>query len=206
MRHTERNVQTEAKIKNAFITMVDEKGINKVTIADIARQAGISRGTFYVHYVDKYDLLEKIESEIFEKLQSSFISEQLEAPLLARNDEDIASSTYRIFNYCLAYIDSERETLRVLLSPNGDPYFFNRIKDIVDKLFTNKLSELNGHFSDDLPISYSKEISLTNLLNIVRHWLNSENPETPEELAEILMHSRLLAPRDLLVFDEQNPY
>ncbi|SUP61598.1 Uncharacterised protein [Weissella viridescens] len=120
---------------------------------------------------------------------------------MARTDEDIASSTYRIFNYYLEYINQERETIRVLLSPNGDPYFFDKIKQIIDQLFTNKLTELNGHFSDKLPISYSMELSITNLLNIVRHWLNSPDPESPDELAEILMQSRLLAPRDLLVFD-----
>lgn len=201
MKHIERNLETEKKIKQAFISAVDEKGINKVTITDIAQKAKISRGTFYVHYVDKYDLLAKIEQDIYDKLHSRVISEQLEAPLLARSDEDIASSTYRIFNYCLEYIDSERETLRVLLSPNGDPYFFDRVKEVIEQLFLNKLEALNGHFSDKLPISYSKEISITNLLNIVRHWLNSDNPETPEELAEILMQSRLMAPRDLLVFD-----
>lgn len=204
MRHSEQNEQnaeTEKQIKAAFIHAVELNGFNKVTITDIAKHAHVSRGTFYVHYVDKYDLLEKIEQEIFEKLQSHVVVERLEEPLLARTDEDIASSTYRIFNYYLEYINRERETIRVLLSPNGDPYFFDKIKQIIDQLFTNKLTELNGHFSDKLPISYSKELSITNLLNIVRHWLNSPDPESPDELAEILMQSRLLAPRDLLVFD-----
>lgn len=201
MRHSEQNAETEKQIKAAFIHAVELKGFNKVTITYIAKHAHVSRGTFYVHYVDKYDLLEKIEQEIFEKLQSHVVVERLEEPLLARTDEDIASSTYRIFNYYLEYINQERETIRVLLSPNGDPYFFDKIKQIIDQLFTNKLTELNGHFSDKLPISYSKELSITNLLNIVRHWLNSPDPESPDELAEILMQSRLLAPRDLLVFD-----
>lgn len=201
MKHAERNLETEQQIKKAFIHAVDQKGFNKVTITDIAQHAHISRGTFYVHYIDKYDLLEKIEADIFEKLQSSLVREQLNAPLLARTSEDIITSTYRTFSYYLAYIDSERETIRVLLSPNGDPYFFDKVKNLVDQLLTSKLAEFNGHFSDVLPISYSKEISITNLLNIVRHWLNSPNPETPNELAEILMKSRLIAPRDLLVFD-----
>ncbi|MBS0950440.1 TetR/AcrR family transcriptional regulator [Weissella minor] len=201
MKHAERNLETEQQIKKAFIHAVDQKGFNKVTITDIAQHAHISRGTFYVHYIDKYDLLEKLEADIFEKLQSSLVREQLNAPLLARTSEDIITSTYRTFSYYLAYIDSERETIRVLLSPNGDPYFFDKVKNLVDQLLTSKLAEFNGHFSDALPISYSKEISITNLLNIVRHWLNSPNPESPNELAEILMKSRLIAPRDLLVFD-----
>lgn len=201
MKHAERNIETEQQIKKAFIHAVDQKGFNKVTITDIAQHAHISRGTFYVHYMDKYDLLEKLEADIFEKLQSSIVREQLNAPLLARSNEDIATSTYRTFSYYLAYIDSERETIRVLLSPNGDPHFFDKVKNLADQLLTSKLTEFNGHFSDVLPISYSKEISITNLLNIVRHWLNSPNPETPNELAEILMKSRLIAPRDLLVFD-----
>ncbi|KRN30499.1 TetR/AcrR family transcriptional regulator [Weissella halotolerans] len=200
MKHAEQNALTDQKIKEAFIQLIEEVGFNKLTISDIARQAGISRGTFYVHYVDKYDLLNKIEDTIFAEL-SQILADHLNEPFLARTDDDIASSTYQAFSYCLNFVDSERATIRALFSQKGDPQFFERVKQLIEHLFSQKLAELNGHFSTVIPIYYSREIAISNLLNIVRHWLNKTNPETPDELAEILMRSRLLAPRDLLVFD-----
>lgn len=37
--------------------------MESLTVSDIARGAGINRGTFYLHYIDKYDLMEKLADE-----------------------------------------------------------------------------------------------------------------------------------------------
>ena len=36
------------------------QGIAKTSIADIAQQAGVAKGTFYLYFKDKYDLHEKL--------------------------------------------------------------------------------------------------------------------------------------------------
>ena len=71
----------------------------------------------------------------------------------------------------------------------------------MDVLFTDQLTANHGRFSDALPIDYTKEIALNSLLNIVRHWLDKDNPETPDELADILMRSRFIAPHELITFE-----
>ncbi|KAB8287736.1 TetR/AcrR family transcriptional regulator, partial [Bifidobacterium avesanii] len=55
-----RNTGTEAKIKAAFTQLLKEKGFDAMTVSDIARIAGINRGTFYMHYMDKYDLKQQL--------------------------------------------------------------------------------------------------------------------------------------------------
>ena len=52
----QRNTRTEARIKAAFTTLVRTKGFDSMSVSDIARTAGINRGTFYMHYTDKFDL------------------------------------------------------------------------------------------------------------------------------------------------------
>ena len=54
---------------------------------------------------------------------------------------------------------------------------------------------------DQLIRDYTKEIALNSILNIVRHWLDKDEPESPEELAEILMKSRFMAPHELITFN-----
>ena len=44
---------------NTFIDLLAEKGFEKITVNDIAERADINRGTVYLHYVDKFDLLDK---------------------------------------------------------------------------------------------------------------------------------------------------
>ena len=47
---------------------MEEKGFEAITVSDLTKKADINRGTFYLHYKDKYDLLEQSEEEIFVEL------------------------------------------------------------------------------------------------------------------------------------------
>ena len=60
MKQAERNAQTQQLIKEAFIHLINEKGFNSLTVSDITREAGVSRGTFYVHYTDKFELIKSV--------------------------------------------------------------------------------------------------------------------------------------------------
>ena len=65
-----RKIETKEKIKAAFIDLVHEKGFEAMTVSDIARKCDINRGTFYLHYVDKYDLMNKLEEEVMFDLEA----------------------------------------------------------------------------------------------------------------------------------------
>lgn len=59
-----RIAKTETAIRNTFITLLCKKPFEKITVKDITTAAKINRSTFYLHYVDKYDLMDKIEDQI----------------------------------------------------------------------------------------------------------------------------------------------
>lgn len=54
---------TLSVIREAFFQLLKEIGFSKMTVADICRRADINRGTFYLHYEDKYALLDAIIDE-----------------------------------------------------------------------------------------------------------------------------------------------
>lgn len=58
-----RVMKTLELIKHSFIKLVDEKGFRNITVNDISDKALISRSTFYLHYADKYELLNKVTDE-----------------------------------------------------------------------------------------------------------------------------------------------
>lgn len=61
---------TRTKITTVFINLVHQKGFTNTTISDITQQAGLSRGTFYVYFLDKYDLLEKVENNLLKHIET----------------------------------------------------------------------------------------------------------------------------------------
>ena len=65
-----RVIRTKKEIKETFISLLEEKNFEKISVRDLTERAGINRGTFYLHYLDKYDLLDKLEGELFAKIQA----------------------------------------------------------------------------------------------------------------------------------------
>lgn len=59
-----RIIKTKKAIYSAFFRLLKEKGFEKISVKDISDEAVISRNTFYLHYEDKYDLMEKVCDEM----------------------------------------------------------------------------------------------------------------------------------------------
>lgn len=59
---------TRALIKNTFAQMMSEKKeLQKISVSELVRRAGINRGTFYSHYDDIYSVAEEYEKELINK-------------------------------------------------------------------------------------------------------------------------------------------
>ncbi|MFS0778466.1 TetR family transcriptional regulator [Neobacillus sp. 3P2-tot-E-2] len=61
-------VYTRWVIKEAFTELLGVSSFEKITVHSIVRKAGISRSTFYLHFQDKYDLLNQMTEQIIEEL------------------------------------------------------------------------------------------------------------------------------------------
>jgi AcrR family transcriptional regulator len=55
-------------LQQAFIEVAHEKGMVATTVQDITARADVNRGTFYLHFEDKYALLQVIIHEHFQHL------------------------------------------------------------------------------------------------------------------------------------------
>ncbi|WP_316572558.1 TetR family transcriptional regulator [Neobacillus sp. YIM B06451] len=59
-----RVLRTRKLIMDSFIDLSGEKEFKDITVKDITSKAMINRATFYYHFEDIYDLLEKVLSEV----------------------------------------------------------------------------------------------------------------------------------------------
>ncbi len=68
-----RTAKTQKEIKDAFLTLLKEKKIEKIRVSEITELAEISRATFYLHFEDVYKLYESIEEDILSELNLIFV-------------------------------------------------------------------------------------------------------------------------------------
>ena len=57
--------RTRSLILQAFGSLLAEKGFESISVQDITDKAEINRATFYAHFQDKYDLLNKAIGQMF---------------------------------------------------------------------------------------------------------------------------------------------
>jgi AcrR family transcriptional regulator len=68
-RRVSRHMQhTHQLLQHTFIEVAHEKGIAATTVKEITERADLNRGTFYLHFEDKYALLQTIIHEHFQSL------------------------------------------------------------------------------------------------------------------------------------------
>lgn len=54
-----KGMRTKKRIYDVAIQLFEEHGINQISVNDIIQNSGISKGTFYVHYESKYELMKE---------------------------------------------------------------------------------------------------------------------------------------------------
>lgn len=67
-----RVTKTRRLIKATFLELVQAKPVQKITVIELAKRAEISKGTFYLHYLDIYDLYNQMVEETVAKIAGSF--------------------------------------------------------------------------------------------------------------------------------------
>nr|WP_307993301.1 TetR/AcrR family transcriptional regulator [uncultured Niameybacter sp.] len=95
-------------LENAF-DLFTSKGVNETTIQDIAKAAGVAKGTFYLYFKDKYDLIEKLRRKKTAKLFE-------EAVEFSRNThyENFTEQLLIITNYIIDELSNNQDLLKFI--------------------------------------------------------------------------------------------
>ena len=64
---------TRKAILEACMALIQEKEFQKITIHEIAEREDINRGTFYLHFADKYEMMNRFEEEMIEKVEKAIV-------------------------------------------------------------------------------------------------------------------------------------
>ena len=105
-----RVLRTRKLLIDSFVSIMNQKKIESITIKDITDEATVNRATFYAHFQDKYDLMDAVISEtVLENIEKRINSTEVlneqtitklflivtEYLLLAESECKINIETYR---------------------------------------------------------------------------------------------------------------
>ncbi|PTQ84294.1 TetR family transcriptional regulator [Trichococcus patagoniensis] len=166
MKKTDRRVaKSQTAIKTALIELMSEKDFDSITIQDIADQADVNRGTIYHHYLDKFDLLDKIMEEHMNTI-SSFC-------------DGVTIDYKKFILHSLMYFQENHLFFSTMLASEGARYFRCRFLAFNIKEFEKSM--------DPSINSPDKEIQVHFIANayvgIVEWWVTNEMPLTANQVS-----------------------
>ncbi|WML41786.1 TetR/AcrR family transcriptional regulator C-terminal domain-containing protein [Neobacillus sp. OS1-2] len=180
--YIEKNRKTKELIQRSFLQILEHKPFESITIGDITKIAQINRGTFYLHFIDKFDLLDQIEHQLFaeignhiDELQSRYSSTQT----LEKEQEHLAATLFSV-------IELHSPILRIFLSNHGRAGFHIRLRDAFsEKVRVNleKNKSINAHLN--VPLEYFLSFITSAFLGLIEQWVQNGLDKTPQEMTSL---------------------
>ncbi|RIX46530.1 TetR/AcrR family transcriptional regulator [Paenibacillus nanensis] len=169
-----RIVKTQESLKKAVIELMSEKSFDEITIQDIADRANVNRGTIYLHYQDKYDLLDKlIETHLNEIGEMEKWACEMDWVDALVPYFEYFENNYLFFSTMLASKDAKGAPSsfrkRLLAS------FMEGFKDEIDRE-----SGKNTDLSDDVLLQYAG----TAYVGVIEWWIRNGMPYPPKVMAK----------------------
>ena len=70
----ENKEEKETKLLESAFSLFTEKGVKRTSVQEIAHQAGVAKGTFYLYFKDKYDVQDYLIAKKSKQLLSDAIN------------------------------------------------------------------------------------------------------------------------------------
>ncbi len=169
-----RIVRTQNLIIEAMKSLMKTKKFDKIKVKDITSEANINRSTFYYHFGDKYDLLNKILDNELENLIQNHDIINLNNDVKEYGNQGILH-LLRYFNNNASFYNNafEIEGYDAL-----QKYFRKRIKE----LFLMWIKELACNDKPSVSKEFLAEFYTSAYTAIVIDWLKNNMDESPEEV------------------------
>lgn len=184
MKKVDTRVQyTKSRLREALLSLLQEKSIDRITIKELCDRAELNRSTFYLHYDSPHALLTELEQKFLEEHRKLFYAFWQQG----RNQSIMAE--------LFACLRENREFFRIIIGANGDPEFADRlVLDARDGILDQWQLEFPAYAREDL--DYIFDFVLTGSLRLILNWLNDDNGLSATEFShrmERLGHYALIA-------------
>jgi AcrR family transcriptional regulator len=184
----DRRIQKTRKvIMETFIALMGVKDFEKITINEIAEQADVNRGTIYLHFVDKYDLLDQCIATYMEHLvQYCRVIDECEEP-----------STYKGLSLTFNFLEKNFKSYAILMNKEGARFFREQLSQLITQMLQQLIKKVGQDkgISDEITVQFLTSA----IVGIIEWWITNEMPCTVEEVTKKLWELLLPFKEDLLI-------
>lgn len=156
--------RTQRAIKDSFFSLVEKKGFEHISVKDITDGAMISRNTFYLHYADKYELLNKICDELMRTLFFRVGKQMRRVQKSHFSEESVAS----IISRGIVAINSDKTAYRILFNGSSSDILTEKISCVVRRCLDMFVDDIGG--LDE----FSSQYIVSGMIGIIKYYTTND--------------------------------
>ncbi|MCR5059598.1 MAG: TetR/AcrR family transcriptional regulator [Saccharofermentans sp.] len=162
-----RTAKTKKAIIDAVAELLTEKELHAVTVKEITEKADINRGTFYKHFLDVYDLYNKMETDIL-----------IDLGLLVLDLSHLPFD--KVYTHLINYVDNNRSVFRMMYCPNNRSSMRDRFNRLLEGLFRQMEADKNNKNISDITLRYQTNYRSRGCTAVIALWTRGNFAESKE--------------------------
>ncbi|MCA9840297.1 MAG: TetR/AcrR family transcriptional regulator [Trueperaceae bacterium] len=176
-----RSKRSKQLLFDALMELILEKGYETITVTDITERADVARGTFYLHYKDKDELLlssfDKVADGILENVKRF-------------SKQDLLAGVPHPALSLFEYVYQDPTLFRVILNGQGGALMLQRFRIYASETAQQSLKNMN--ILPAVPPHIVADFVAGAMLSVLGSWLESGMKTPPQEMARLFY--RLIRP------------
>jgi AcrR family transcriptional regulator len=169
-----RKRRTKKLLMKSLTSLMREKKINKITVTELTELADINRSTFYLNYKDIHDMIEQIETEMFDEF-----NQQLEKLYICDPSRE---NTLSFFMFVFEFVKDNADICKVLLGQDGDYTFLNKFKVAIMESQPPIVHKLDKTCS-----RYFMPFAVAGCIGAIQQWLQDDMETSPRDISEFII-------------------
>ena len=162
--------------RTKMVDLMLEKAVGKISVKELTQKADVNRSTFYLHYLDIYDMLEQMENEFVETIQGFFHDFFTPLP---------TSMPLTLFVNISEWLEQDKEYYVKLLRGSASGYIFEELESRIRDEFLTLLYLI---FLDEESLDLRTRVNFTvsGTVGVLRMWVMEGGNISLVELSETI--------------------
>lgn len=173
-------------LREALVELLEEMDVEKISVNRLAERATINRVTFYLHYRDIPDMMEKMADEMIEDIRA-ILQAPASRPMSVRNED------WPLMVNLLEHIAGHFRFYKVILTTRRTTVFTEQFLKLLTGMVIERIDSPEGEanlaalgIQRDIVVWYGSSA----LIGTIISWLRNDMPYTPQYLAKQFMLMR----------------
>ena len=172
-----RQRKTRHAIFEAFVSLLNQKSFDKITVGEIIERADIGRATFYAHFETKDYLLKELCEELF-----CHVFDCMEGENKKHHHIFECDAPDSVFLHLFIHLKKNDNHILDLISGQNNELFLTYFKLGLLKVIESRQDAFENHFSKALPKDFILNHIASTFVETVRYWTKNKMTLSPEEI------------------------